>query len=261
MTTMTTMLRYVVLLLALALPLGQAQAASSLVLLVSDLNGAPVAGVVFVVADTAEQTHTITTNTDGQARVDGLPGDTVWLMSATFQGAALTMDTNDRQRGGLRLPLIVGGEQRLALDMAEGFIGVAFAQPQPAQPWPTNTPEPTRTPQPATVPPTNTAVPTESPALISTPTRQVALAPAITAIAPTAWSTTAVAAQLQTLVPGEAALHQEVARREDAEAGPQDAPQDASLEQRRWALVLGGLLVVAGVAWAVWRARQAAGRP
>jgi hypothetical protein len=139
---------------------------SRFVLYVNDLDGAPVAGVTFTLQDADGQRHTATTDATGQARIDGLPGSSVRIVQATYQGQKLTMDSNGPDRSGLTIPLAVGGEQRLAMDMAEGFIGVALQQPPPAQPFPTNTLEPTRTPRPRPTP-TDTPTPssTEAPTL------------------------------------------------------------------------------------------------
>jgi hypothetical protein len=156
--------------------------ASTFVLYILDPDGAAVAGVTFTIEDADGQRHMATTDAEGQARLEGLPGATVWIVAATRQGQTLTMDTNDPKRGGLRLPLIVGGEQRLALVVDGALLTLSPDQPAPAQPFPTNTPTPTRPPR----RPTATPVPTEPPATIA-PTVDVSIvSTALATTAPTA---------------------------------------------------------------------------
>lgn len=218
---------------------------SSLVLYVNDLDGAPVAGVTFTLQDADGQRRMATTDETGLARIDGLPGRSVRILGATYQGQKLTMDSNGPDRSGLTLPLVVGGEQRLGMDMAEGFIGVALQQPVPAQSFPTNTPEPTRTPRPRPSPtPTDTPTPSATEVPTDLPT-EVA-------------TTSAATAPVSSPTPAQIAVAPDVPAGSNGGTAPVAAAAPAAAEQRSGRKLLLGVLVwtalpLAALSYGLWR--------
>jgi len=169
--------------------LALAQTSSSFVFYVHDADGAPLAGVTFTVQDADGQRRMTTTDAQGHARLENLPGRSVRILGATYQGRKLTLDSsNGPNQSGLTIPLIVGGEQRFGMEVAGDIIGPAFQQPAPAAPFPTDVPTPTRTPRPTPSPtPTDTPTPssTEAPTAVPTRTPAATSTAAAIAVAPT----------------------------------------------------------------------------
>lgn len=81
-----------------------AEAATSVTILVRDLDGRPIPDISFTVLDASEQKQLVTT--DDQGRVElSIVGASIWMQGATAaDGASLEMDENTAE-GGLRLPL------------------------------------------------------------------------------------------------------------------------------------------------------------
>jgi hypothetical protein len=112
--TRRTILIFIVYLLAalLAAALGMsvavshvsAQVATPITILVRDLDGKPIAGIVMTVIDGSDQEQRSTTDAQGSLHLR-LAGTSVWLRAAKgTDGTALEMDSNTAD-GGLRLPL------------------------------------------------------------------------------------------------------------------------------------------------------------
>jgi len=234
---------------------------STFVFYVHDADGAPLAGVTFTVQDADGQRRMTTTDAQGHARLENLPGQNVRILGATYQGRKLTLDSsNGPDQSGLTIPLIVGGEQRFGMEVAGDIIGPAFQQPPPAAPFPTDAPTPTRTPRPTPSPtPTDTLTPSLTEAPTTAPT-EVATAsstatpassptPALVAAAPGAPGGTDVGN-----APGSAPVAAA------APADPLAAEPAPTPDRTRLVLLVLGVLAVVGavgaVGYGVWGRRR-----